>query len=391
MPYTIQNAKQDLEGMVHSTSLNKIRNLNALFQRAGRTLLTKIDPPDTIRIAQISNAIHTDVFDYTAPSDLKGNSIVDIRPQVNRQESDKLTQKLSEEFDLTKANNTFQIRYNSGVKSLRLSKAITPSSITLHNCNSLTSNGTWAADGAGAKNLTLDTLDYWDGGASLNFDLDKDTTTGYLEISDMSDIDLEDEDERGIIFVMVYIPDTTLITNFILRWGNDSSNYWSVTVTSPHDQSTFKTGWQILAFNWNGATETGTVTPTAIDYLRLTVTYSTAADETDLRLDKISCSRGEIWEIEYYSECLFRTSGGTWQTTTSNDTDIINLDEDGYNLYLYECLKLIAQQLQGEDSVFDINFSNMELIALYNSYLDKHPSQVKKPRQLYYRAWLYSR
>jgi hypothetical protein len=254
----------------------------------------------------------------------------------------------------------------------------------------LTSNGTWAAT-LGAKNLTLDTLDYWDGGASLNFDLALAQTTGYIENSTMSAVDLEDEDEKGILFVMVYIPDTTLITNFILRWGNDSSNYWSRTVTTPHDQSSFKTGWQILAFNWNGATETGTVVPTAIDYLRLTVTYSTAADETDLRVDKISCSRGAIWEIEYYSECLFQTSGGTWQTTTTADIDIINLDEDGYNLYIYECLKLIAQQLQGEDSVFDINFSNSELSSLYRSYLEKHPSQVKKIRQCYYRVGLYKR
>lgn len=386
MSILVSDIKDDLTGMIHSANLSKVRNLNQLLQRAARTLLTKIDPPDTLRVAQISNALHNDIYDYTAPSDLKGNSVTDIRPQVNRQSSDSLSQRFGKEFDLSKKENTFFVHYDGGTKSLRISKSLTPAAITINNCNSLTANGTWAADGTYAHNLTKDILDYFTGGASLNFDLNIGTgVTGYLENSTMSQVDLTDEDERGVIYARVYIPDTTLITNFILRWGNDSSNYWSKTVTTPHDATSFKTGWNILAFDWNGATETGTVDPATIDYLRMTVTYTTATEETDLRLDQITCSRGVIWEIVYYSECLFRTTAGTWQTTTTKDTDIINLDTDGYNLYLYECLKLMAHQLQGEDSVFDINFSNAELTELYDSYLDKHPSQVVKPVEHYYK------
>ena len=398
MAKTILQVKEDLEGLIHSTSLAKVRNLNAVFQRSARNLLTKIDPADTVRMVQITNAVHDEIYDYSAPSDLKGRKIIDIRPQHSRQKSENVHQTFSRRFDLEKDDSSFQIRYNKGTKTLRLALALT-TPLLLNECDSLTANGTWAADGTGATNLTRDTLDFMSGSASLNFDLAVSQTTGYIENSTMSQVDLTDYDEIGSIFVRVYIPDTSIITNFILRWGNDTSNYWSRTVTAPHDQSTLKTGWQILRFDWNGATETGTVAPATIDYLRLTVTYDGTA-ETDLRVDKISASSGEIWEMEYYSECLFSTSGGTWQTTTTDDSDIINLDEDGINIFEYECVISIAQQLQGADGAFDYNFARNMLGldekgnivgGLYAKYQEAHPSEAIRPRNIYFDVNLYSK
>jgi hypothetical protein len=259
----------------------------------------------------------------------------------------------------------------------------------------LTSNGSWAA-GGGASNLTLDELQYIYGSAALNFDLGSGGSVGYIEISDMTDVDLSNHDEIGAVFANVYIPDPDIITNFIMRWGNDSSNYWSVTVTSPHDQSDFKTGWQILKFEWNGATETGTVDPETIDYLRLSVTYDGTA-ETDMRVDKITCSNGEIYEQEYYSEFLFENSAGTWIAKPTATTDIINLDEDGYNIFLNECGMLACQQMEGADAKADLEFFKEQLygdgtrenMGLYHKYKVDHPSQSRKPRSYYWRKSTY--
>ena len=396
MAKTILQVKEDLSGMLHGSVLDEITNLNQVFQRAGRNLLGRIDPADTIRSSQISNAVHDEIYDYTCPSDLKGRKVIDIRPQHSRQLSQNPTQKFSQRFDLEKEDSTFQIRYNKGVKTLRLAMDLTLP-VTLHGMNSLTDNGTWTADGIYATNLTEDTLDYMSGSASLNFDLAAGGTEGYIENSTFEDVDLTNYDEKGSLFVRVYIPDTSIITNFILRWGNDSSNYWSRTVTAPHDQTTFKTGWQILRFDWNGATETGTVAPATIDYLRLTVTYDGTA-ETDLRVDKITCSSGEIWEIEYYSECLFSTAAGVWQTTTTEDDDIVNLDEDGINIFEYECLMAIAQQIQGADAGFDFTFARQTLGldergnivgGLYEKYITDHPSEAIRPISKYWEWGLY--
>ena len=399
MSYYISDAKSDLEGTLHSTQVSKVKNIYNLFWRAARNVLAKIDPKETIRINQITNAVHDDIYDYAVADDLKGNKILDIRPQANRGKSDSFTQRLAREFDKYKEDGTFQIRTNKGTKTLRLSADITGSPTVLHSMNSITDNGTWAV-GGDATNLTADTLEYLSGSASLNFDLNVSGSVGYIENSDFDDVDLSDYDEVGALFVRVYIPDPSIITNFILRWGNDSSNYWSRTVTAPHDQSTFKTGWQILRFEWNGATESiaGGVDPSAIDYLRLTVTYNGTA-ETDLRVDKITCSKGEIYEMEYYSECLFENSAGTWIRKPTDDTDIINLDEDGYNLFLNECGVLACQQMQGADSAEDKKFFNEQLygdgtrenLGLYSKYKSDHPSESLRPRSFYWRFSTYNK
>ena len=386
--YNITNAKEDLGAILHSNSdLTKVRNVYYLMARSARNVQMKCDVPETIKLTQISNSLHNDIFDYTAPSDLKGNKIIDIRPQINRNLGDSFGHRLSKQFDVMKRNNTFNVKYNSATKSLRIAKALT-AGVTLHECDDTDNNGNWAV-GGDATNLTKDNLDFVSGSGSLNFDLNALGSVGYIEIADMSDIDLTDEDEKGSIWLRVYIPDPSIITNFILRWGNDSSNYWSRTITAPHDQTTFKTGWNILRFDWNGATETGTVDPATIDYLRFSVTYDGTA-ETDIRIDKIVCSVGEIWEIEYYSDALFRSTAGVWLTRPTSDNDILNMGEEGINLWLYECALAMAQQTQGEDAIFDASFfGGVTLDMMYKKYKKNNPSQVIKAMQTYYNINLY--
>ncbi len=397
MSFTRASANNDLEGIIHSQNLNKVVNIDSLYQRAARNLLSKIDPRGTVRIVQIANAVHDEIFDYTAPTDLKGNKIIDIRPQVNRQVKDNLSQRFARNFDHRKQRRTFQVRDNSGVKSIRISQSVSLAPLTLHEMNDITENGTWAVDGTDASNITRDTLNRMSGSASLNFDMLGATTTGYIENTDMNSVDLTDHDEQSEIFVRVYLPDASTITNVILFWGSSSVNYWSATVTAPHDQASFKDGWNILKFSWNGATESvaGGVDPSAINYLRVTFTYDGVAD-TDFRVDKISSSLGEIYEIEYYSKYLFQSTGGTWKETTTEDTDIVNLDTDGYNLFLFECAFLIAQQMQGEDAGFDRSYFKEELygdgrtkVGLYATYKGEHPSEVIRPRTSYWNPRTY--
>lgn len=395
MSFTCLQTKEHLEGMLHSTTLNKVTNLSSLLERAGRNLISKIDLEETIRIAQITNKVHDDIFDYSCPADLKGRKIIDIRPQVNRNEGDSFQQLHSKEFDMFKSSDTFEIRWNNGVKSLRLSKDVTPSPVTLHEMDSITSNGTWAV-GGDATNLTLDTDNFISGGGALNFDIDASGSSAHIEITDMTAVDLTKLDEIGVLFVWVYLPDTSIITSIALRWGNDTSNYWTVTSTEPHDQSSFKTGWNLVKFAWNGATETGTVAPATIDYLRVTVAYDGTAD-TDIRVDKIVASTGEIFEIEYYSKYLFTNSGGTRQGTFNDDADIVVLEDDAFNIYTNECGLLLSQQQKGKDARVDELFFRKELygdpasptvegrMGLYKAYKVDHPAESIKPKGFYYR------
>lgn len=388
MNLTWSTVKENIRGMVHGSTLDKITNLNQLAERAGNNVLSKIDPEPTRRVTQITNAIHDEIYEYTAPSDLKGDKVIDIRPQVSRELWENFSGVVRpEQFDLRKeleaGETTLHVRMEDGTKKLWLSKSITPSPTSIHNMNDDTANGTWSV-GNDAENLTVDKTIKADDTASLNFDLDGSTTDGFIENSDMDKVDLSDEEDIAQLFLRGYFPDSSIITSINLRWGSSSSDYWDVTSSSPFDSSSFEDGWNLISFDWDGASSTGSPDSSEVDYVRITVNYDGTA-ETDIRMDKLTVSIGAIHDIEYYSNHFFRSSGGTYKAQPSDDMDIVNIDSGFKNIFLYEMLKEISQQLQGEDSTFDFQFSETRLQRLYRRFNRNVPSKEIKPTQHYYR------
>ena len=381
MSYTIAQAKDDLEGVLKGTSINKITNIYPLFDRAARQLLEDADPQETKRRAQIANAIYDQVYDYAAPSDLKGNKIIDLRPQVNRSLKDDFTQNYSEEFDLRKLteDNLLQVTFNQGVKTIRIKKALT-GAITVNEVDGITTNGTWVGSND-AGNLSSDTLNYVSGGGSVRFNLDGATTTGTLTNSTFTAVDLSDHEDESSLFLWTYLPVASVLTSLALRWGSSASAYWTDSATTPHSGS-FLNGWNLVRFDWNGATEVGAPVSSAIDYLQLIITYD-GNPETDLRLDNVVSNLGQIFEIEYYSKFPFANAAGTWQERTTADTDTVNLDVESYNLFLFKAAEFASQQseMSKDDTTY---FANQYLRAL-RRYKGMYKGEILKPRSYYYR------
>lgn len=378
----ITSLKTHIGGMTHSGTCNKIRNFYETCERAGGNVIAKIDPRETRRVANLSNAIHDDVFNYSAPSDLK--RVIDLRPQVNRTSADNFSQWFAEEFDKHKDNidDLFQIRHNDGTKSLRISKNISPAPITLHSMNSLTDNGTVAVAGT-ASGLKMDELHYITGNKSIEFDIN--ASGDGIQITDMSDVDLDDHDEISEMFIRVYFESVANITSITPIWGNDlTSNLWTgVAQTTQADGTAFRVGWNIIKVKWLDATETGTVNPETIDNLKLT--FATTGAIANVRVDFWTSSIGEIFEIEYYSKYLFRSTSGTWKEKPTDDTDLINLDTDTFNIFIYECLMEAAQQTQGADADFDIAYATSKLKGLYMRHRANAPTETIKPISRYYK------
>ena len=388
MAFEVSAAKTALTGMMHGGNLDEVRNVENVFERASRNMMARYKPIGNRKIDTLT--LYNGVIDYSAPSDFR--ELIDLRPQVNRGVVDNFTRLFTEEFDRRKKNNTLSIRYNSGVVSIREIKSFTPGNSTIHQMDSITANGTWAV-GGDAENLTADGNNKVAGSASLNFDLDGSGTSGFIENSSMRQVDWTIYDEQVPVFASTFIPLVAAITSYTLRWGNDSSNYWSRTVTVPHDYASLQLGWNLLRFDWNGATETGTVNPAQIDYIRFTVTYDGNA-ETDIRVDKIFVALGVVFELEYYSKFLFRTPGGVWQGTIENDETTIELDDSEYNIFLYESLMEAAQQSEGEDATFDMRYAKLQLfgdpsnkddVGLYKLAKQEHPSESMRGRSTYYK------
>jgi len=378
MARTIADLATDVSRKLHGTNINKLEGEFSLYDEAARAVLNDVDFYETQKTAQIANAIYTDIYDYALPTDLKGNKIMDIRPQVKRGLEDYPRQTSTLNFDRRKLLQDFTIKNNARVRTLRFNADVGNLTV-LHSMDSITSNGTWTV-GDDGSNLTLDSVNFVAGSGSLNFDTSGSTTTVSISNSTMTAVDLGSMEDQGSLFVWVYCP--VAITSTTLDWGSSSTVYWSDTVTTPQN-GTFQIGWNLIRFDWNGATKTGTADSSAIDYLKLSLTYDGNAD-TDYRVDNFVAQLGEIYEIDYYSKYLFRNASGTDIEEVSASTDTINLELEGYNVLLYKVLELAAPQVQAEDAGFDLQLYTEKYAETKMKYLRKYPSERRIPIQKYY-------
>jgi hypothetical protein len=382
---TITQAKEHLSGQLHGGTLNRVRNIEALFERSANTLLSKIDPIDTIRNAPLTQFVHDDVYNYSLPSDFR--KIIDLYPQADRQNSDTATRSYLERFDLRKAltNKNVAIEASEGTKILRCNWRSRQGKV-FSTMNDTDDNGTWSAVGT-ASGIVQDTITKYSGSGSVRFDIA--ASGDGIQNTTLSAVDLTDEDEVADVFIPIYIRDTTdlaRLTSITAIWGNDlTAKYWTgVAQTAQFDGSAFKVGWNIIKVPWSTATETGTVAPATTDSCKLT--FATTGTLTDVRVDNIIFSIGRAFDIKYYSKFIIKNSSGTWITRTTSDDDIVVLDNDAIQLWILETLIAAAQQLEGTDSGFDIGWAKRELLGedlrdktgLYAKYRAEYPSQAKK-------------
>lgn len=384
MSATVTQVKESLSAMLHGGTLNRVRNIEAMFKRATDTMLSKIDPVETIRVAPLVNMVHDDIYNYSLPSDY--GKLIDLFPQDNRQFTDVSVRRPALDFDLKRAlqQKTISIEGSEGSKIIRINWRSRQGKV-LNSMNSLNGNGAWSAV-ATASGIELDTITKISGGGAIRFDLA--ASGDGIENTTMSQVDMTDEDEVGEIFIWFYFPSIANLTSVSIRWGNDlTTNYWTSTAqTTQADGTAFKVGWNLLKFSWSAATETGTVNPATIDSFRLTI--ATTGAIANMRVDNIIFSRGRNFDIKYHSKYITKNSVGTWIPRTTSDDDIVVLDDDCIQIYLLECLIAAAQQVEGTDSGFDVSWAKNELGApgkggLYGSYAAEHPSGTVKTRSSY--------
>lgn len=208
--------------------------------------------------------------------------------------------------------------------------------VLLHNCDAYDQNGTWTAVND-ASNVTTDENTYVQGAGSINFDITPTATlSAGITVDGMASVDLDDYENFGAFFVLHYIPDATYIAGqpMTLRWGNSATVYWQATATTQHNGLAFQNGFNLIRFEWGGATETGAVNNIALDCLRFTLSYTAGqAADTDFRLDSITFREGTDLYLEYNSSRWVRSSAGIWQDEFSEATDyFVGTNDEAYLL-----------------------------------------------------------
>jgi len=381
MSYSITNLKQELTGALHGTTLDSILDVDGLIYRAARQVLADIDPQETKRIIPLES-VYKDVYVYSLPVDLKGTKIIDIRPQVNRNSFDNMSQRYSKSFDIGKEmgkGESFNINFNSGIKTINIKNNFLQQGNVLSDFDSTT--GITLSDDA--NNLSLDNVSYVTGSGAVKFDLDGLTNIGTLTTA-ITAQDLSDFLNQGNFFLWVYLPKGSDFTGITIEVGSDSTNYYTMTTAITQQNTNFQNGWNLLSFPWSGATVVGTPIITAIDYIKIDINYANA--QTGVRIDSLNVRLGSIFEIVYYSKYLFSNANtGNWQETVLDDSDIINLDTESYNLLFYQLCIMAAQQQQGYNSTnFDYAFFDKAYEKAKALYRTVYKSEYQKPVEMYY-------
>jgi hypothetical protein len=222
------------------------------------------------------------------------------------------------------ARLTIEERDNDPI--LRLLTTISTGRDVVHDCESLTSNGTWASDTtlSDATTLAVDSTISKVGSSCFKFNIDvSQSVNNYAEIATTTTLatSLDGSAIENIGHFRLWLglhnitaANLALITSISLRWGSSSSAYWETSITP-----TLVASWNRLDFDWADATQTGSPDATALDYFSLRITYSSGfTDTNNIRVDEIVMLTPTEMELVYFSTYLVSASG-TLQTgfTTS--------------------------------------------------------------------------
>jgi hypothetical protein len=385
MTISIQQVKDDLRGVVHGTTVDKITNLYGLFNRAAGEVLLDVDLQETRRTVNIGQVFKS-VYDYAAPSDLKGNRIIDIRPQANRK-GETWPQRFNQWFDKKKwleNQNQFTITHNTGVKSLRIDAPFLTAPAIISSTGSLT--GWSAVDGA--DSLVLDTKFSAAGAGALQFYLDG-LMEGRILNSTLNPIDLSEHEGVAKIFFWVYTPTAmTGVGNDIvtIRWGSDPADYWENTTDTQHDGTAFKSGWNLVSIDWPASATSGSPDSSAISFVQ--VSLFPTVEMVGAKICNIVSILGQFLEAEYYSRYFFRTPANVFKEKVEDDaTDLdtlLNVDTESYPVYFEKLTELIFRQLQGDDAKNEAKEYAQKYRAVLMRYKNLYPSEVQYTQESYY-------
>jgi hypothetical protein len=133
-----------------------------------------------------------------------------------------------------------------------------------------------------------------------------------------------------------------------------------------------------------GATVVGSPDDEAISYVYVGVTVT--AMQTGILVDNIVSNMGLYRTLEYYSKYLYRdASTGAFQETVTDNSNLLNLDTESYNLYFNLLAHFATQQVQGISALnFDSTFFGQQYQEGKLRYTSLNKSQVTKPRTSYY-------
>lgn len=380
MLHTVLELKNSVAGMLSGIDLNNIEALNAGLERAARTLVQKADVPEACITQNIT--LYNGVYDYECDPRIFGTAINDIRPQgVTRNPSDFVYKRPGELFDRTKSyvmnGTTATFEYVSGIPIIRI---VTNQTIPQIIIDPMSETTGWVAAGS-ASGLTQDNAIYYHQPASLRFTLTG-SSAGTLTKTLSNTVDLSSYENVGVAFLAIQIPEgatATNLTSIQLKLGSDSGNYDSVTETEGFLGAWVSGEWLLVAFDFVGASSTGTPNWSAIDYVQVTLNHT--GTFTNFRVGGLWISQPTQAQILCQSAAIFKAGTSAATTTITTDTDTIILNDPAYTIYEIESALEVLRMTGASESNALVQGFNARLhgsgqdLGLYSHYRGDNPSQ----------------
>mgnify|MGYP001589054523 CR=1 FL=1 len=296
--------------------------------RVAKELAATTDLPTAIRVSTVYFC--GEHFEkYAEPSDMKSGALIDVRPRdsVNVEPLSLLSPYRFNQLNAGE-NVTIQLAQNKEFFKL-LHARFSGASAFITACEtSLTADGAWTA-GTGATNITFDSYNYYaksGGVGAINFDTSG-GTTAQVSFAKTTAIDISSYTAQQRVRFFMLLP--TAPTGIEVRWGSDSSNYYShdSISTQASGESFGTTDWNEIEASRASATVTGTPVDTALDYFSIILTFSGATTDTDFVIDYIKAIKPEALEVEYYSNQIAKTAAGVYSavgvTVSAATTDLL--------------------------------------------------------------------
>ena len=358
-----------------------------LINSAVRIAMSDIDFRGNIREALLTPNLMDNQYDYAMPVDVKGDKIIDLRPQNTDSRGEFETYNLTtpEEFDRRKKTEKgiYTILNDDLTRILRVSADIEDETLTISELDGINNPDTWEGIGGTADtDLDTETDDYIQGNGAVRFSDTRlatasglvDTIVG-IENRNIEDFDISPYLSRGSFFVYGKL-DTgdSGIKSINIRLGSDSDNYYTFTDSTQNDCSAFQAGWNLARMDASSRVTTGTPADTAIDYAAIFWGRDSATHlDTDFAFDYLIAKKGKYYNLSYYSRYVWQDTALTLAENSTNDSHALLLQNDEVELVAVKAAELASQYLRDDkDQAYYAN----EYTKLKFQYLLSHPSQA---------------
>lgn len=398
--YTLFNIKEDVNGNLPGNGISQLTDFFKTFDKGRRAMIGKVRPEELIRTGYLEDALFPHVDRYAVPDDLKYDDVIEIKRLAGYRNVDTMEHPLElvyrRRFGQKRgsAANVMNIGYDNGVKYARIFRPTGGSRYgnnntnqtncqyrVIHNCDSLSENGTWNV-GGNVVNLTEDNLLHVIGRGSLKFDINDSSTSGFIQNFTLTPFSILEFFKRGAAFAWFNLSIPKEIVSVRMSVGSDSSDLtndlYYATVNQPHDNNQLQTGWNLLKYMLQELNMVGTPNPEALTWIRFDF-ETTGQPIPNCNLDNIILRQGNVYEMTYNSSFIVRDAfTGAWKKIPTANSDIIVAEEDTYNLLVGE-ITLAAQKESyqstpaAKESID--SFSN-DLILKYKKFKMEHKSEA---------------